>query len=261
MIAPKFAVVGSCMSRDPFNRSFAADYRSNAELVSDVYQSAVPSLIRQSKVDHDLPSQITEAYKNTLWREYLGNNMANILLSKPDILVLDFFADIHFGVTTIDNQYVTRNHMAFENSAEAETYYKDEKEIFPLRGRFEGVQESGEPSYAHLAIESLAYFNDRLKATLPDTRVVINSARFATQYRSKEGHIEQFSDPTKLAKKNQYWDELDVIAERITGAQRVVYPDKLILGDEMHKWGLNPVHYGQAYYDHFWEVTKTLSET
>lgn len=251
MALPRVAVVGSCVSRDPFNREFAPAYKSRAELVASVFQSAVPSLVRRSVVRAPIPDEVPDRYRRILAAEFSGQNMEALLSPKPDVVVFDNYADIHFGVTTLDSQHVTRNHMAFTSPDAADRYFQDSGKAFPERARFESEDEPAQ-GYYQLAQQSLEYLLEQLRARNPRARLILNPARFATTYVTRGQDEAAFANSSRLDQKNGHWQRMDDLFETTSGCERLSYPASVFVGDEEHSWGLNPVHYTQSFYDHFW---------
>jgi len=200
---------------------------------------------------------ISQNYLEDIRREYSGKNMEWLVNARPDIIVMDSYADVQFGVTEVDKQYVTRNHMAFTALSAADIYYDDEDKYFPTRGRFEGCSEQVN-SYCQLAKDSLSYFISRIREKNTGSQIIINSPRFASSYKASDGQIKSYDKLGRLAEKNKHWSELDEILRHMAEAQQITYPDELMIGIEGHKWGLNPVHYDQVYYDHFWQSLKNI---
>lgn len=257
MSLPRVGVVGSCVSRDAFNRSFAPNYKNEVELVSSIYQSSLPSLARETKIEGEVPGTVTQNYLEDICREYSGKNLDDLVNSRPDIVVLDTYADVQFGVTEVDRQYVTRNHMAFTALNAADIYYGDEGKEFPVRGRFEGCSE-GSDNYFQLAKDSISHLVSRIREKNKGAQFVVNSARFASAYLAADDQMKNYDKADRLDEKNKHWGELDQTLRSMTQGIRIVYPDELIVGREEHKWGLNPVHYDQAYYDYFWQSLKKI---
>lgn len=251
MAPPRVAVVGSCVSRDAFNSSFVPDYKSRVNLVGSVYQSSMPSLAREAPMLSDAPAALRQNYVDTIMREYSGRNMHELISTKPDILVMDFYADVHFGIARIKEQFVTRNHMAFTAMAAADAYYNDRGKAFPDRGRFEG-QTDAEGSYSQLAKESMTRFVGHLREESPKTQIIVNAARFALKHVTRLGSEEQYENAERLSQKNKYWEDIDRLMKTTVDCESISYPEDLLVGLETHKWGANPVHYTQEYYDYFW---------
>lgn len=255
---PRLAVVGSCVSRDAFNSTFAAHHRYDAELVAEVYQSSLVSLAREATIDTvSPPVGVKPNYQKTIRRELSGKNLGTLVSSKPDFIVLDFYADIHFGSTKIGDNYVTRNHMAFLTEEDADNFYNDEGAVFPERARYEHFS-SGKHSYEQLVLGSLHTVLGAIRSHSPNVELIINSARFAKSY-FRNGQLHTFRSVDRLAQKNIYWADIDKLARDATKAHVIHYDDDRLTASADHRWGLNPVHYTQGYYDQFWEQIKDIT--
>jgi hypothetical protein len=91
------------ISRDPFSRKFYPNYKERAGLVSEAYQVALPSLLRRKQATTS-PQQVNiqPHYTAHLQGEYGAKTLELIISSHPDVIVIDFYADVHFDVTTVD---------------------------------------------------------------------------------------------------------------------------------------------------------------
>lgn len=251
---PKVAVIGSCISRDPFSRKFYPNYKERAGLVSEAYQVALPSLLRRKQVATCPQVNILPHYTTHLQGEYGAKTLELIIGSHPDVIVIDFYADVHFGVTTVDGQLVTRNHMAFTSHEATNEFFQDEGLTWPQRGRF------GESSgYDGLMRSAIEQFVEQTSRQLPNAVLVLNSARFALSYSGyQSGGGGSFAGPERLSAKNERWAGVDDMFKAESGCRQIVYPQQLFVGSASHPWGLNPVHYEPAYYKFFWDELARL---
>lgn len=252
MTLPRVAVIGSCVSRDPFSRRFFPSYRERAQLVFDAYQLAAPSLIRAARVDTQLPETIRAKHRRYLEQEMEGGVLDRIITARPDVIVVDFYADVHFGITTMGGQHVTRNHMAFSSTEAATAFYRDEGWELPYRGRFDSnnVVGNGYRSFFEAAITALL---ERVNACLPRATLVVNSARFSLAYRDQDDVTVRFPNAERFAQKNLSWARADDLFQQMTGCSRLLHPESMFVGVASHPWGLHPVHYSHEYYRHFWD--------
>ncbi len=250
---PRVAVIGSCISRDTFNtRILGEDYKDSVSIVSTVYQTSLPSLGREVPVQIDLVDQVKSNHRLYLEQELSGRSISRLISSKPDVIVMDFFSDIHFGTAGYEGETITRNTMAFESYQAAEEYYTENTEQVE---RFEWVGDD----YTLAALGGLDRLIVRLKDAQLNPVFITNSGRYAISYRAKNGEIKTYDRNIKnLIRRNHLWDELDELVTHHTEAARIVYPDDLIVGDESHEWGLHPVHYKKEYYKHMWRSLKKL---
>lgn len=259
MSRPKVAVIGSCVSRDVFNSEFTPGYKTYVDVVDTLYQSSLPSVVREFDIDSDLSEDIRPNFMNVMKKELLGKKLGRIVALQPDVLLIDFFADIHFGVTTRAGQYITRNHMAFKSLESADAFYGDAETAPPQRMRF--VKGAGGEEYQKVARKAIRAFADILEETSPQTSIVLNAARFSTMYQIEPGELVSFGNHQRLIEKNANWDELDRLFLDETGCEQIVHDPSNLIGSVGHPWGLHPVHYVQSYYDNLWDVlSKTMSQ-
>lgn len=253
MTLPRVAVIGSCVSRDPFSRRFFPGYRERAQLVFDAYQLAAPSLIRANRIDVRLPETIRTQHRRYIEQEMEGGILEGIIAAKPDVIVMDFYADVHFGITTMSEQLVTRNHMAFSSTEAATAFYQDEGQKLPRRGRFDSSDVVGN-SYRPFFEAATTAFLERVNTCLPRASLVANSARFSRVYRDQDGATVQFPKAERFAQKNLSWADADDLFQQMAGCSRLSYPESIFVGSVSHPWGLHPVHYSHdEYYRHFWD--------
>ena len=248
MVLPKVAVVGSCTSRDAFSRRFAPQYKEKVELVETIYQSSLLSLARESPIIEKMPSMIQPKFHEVISREFSGKNLGRLALAAADVVIIDLFADIHFGVTRLNNACVTRNHMAFCHPSQADMYFSDEKLLPPHRMRYEAKHNN---YYRELAITSIK----RILAEIYSNNsplIVLNSARMSYTYRTANDSYQVLPKIERLKWKNNNWDELDDVFQENVQCARIEYPRELLVGDEQHPWGKHPVHYRQNFYSFFW---------
>lgn len=255
---PKIAVIGSCVSRDVLSSEFTHNYSEKVNVVSDIFQSSLISLARQSEIlaaPH--VDDIKPHYAKAIEMEFKGVNLNTVIESQPDYIIFDFFADIHFGVTDVAGQYVTRNHMAFADRKYVDTFYNDVDEIYPKRGKYED-RPNVSSTYSELAIKSLYSIRDRIQEHAPRASFIVNSARYSTSYISQSGQSNHFENIEQLNQKNAYWNDLDMRAVNILQAHNITYPNELFIADESHKWGLHPVHYEKNFYRNLWQQLQKI---
>jgi hypothetical protein len=227
---PRVATIGMCVTRDPFSRRFAPNYKQRAKLVSYAYQTSFLSLVRTRQIHiEDLPNTLLPHHVRYIEQELRGNILEGLFRSKPDIIVIDVAAEVHFGVTTLAGLLTTRNHMAFSSTEAATAFYEDDGWVAPLRLRFDGGD-----TYTRLLKTSLEVFIEQVEERLPSVQLVLNSARYATTYLDYNSSIQPFANSERLNQKNKLWNEV-------------------LVGSAFNPWGLNPVHYTGAYYEYFWD--------
>lgn len=244
MSRPRVAIIGSCVSRDNFNSEFSPDYKDKVNLVADAYQSSLPSLARTSPIGLR-SAGLMGLYDKVFELEYAGTNLEKLSNSQPDYVLLDGYADIQFGATKRDNLYVTRNHMAFATQEESDEFYDDKNHTGFDRSRF-----GEEVWYEDLVIDSLHTIFDKIREKSKQVTFVLNPARFALEYKSGS-YPRSYPRADRLIAKNERWATLDRMITSL-GAVALSYEKIDFIGDKDHKWGLNPVHYQQNFYNEFW---------
>lgn len=254
---PTIAVVGSCVSRDVFNSRFTEGYKNFVNVGETIYQSTLPSLVRSNSVDYEEPQGLQEQFRSTIEDEYKGTNFDRLIASRPDFVLFDLFSDVHFGVTRKLGGYVTRNHMAFKSLHDADQFYDDSSANSPDRMRFE-ARTSTVNTYEDVAAHALGFIAKTIKRELPNTELILNSARFATTHTDQDGSISNFSNAARLIEKNKNWDAADKLFLSNIGAHQITHPSENFEGSFNHPWGLHPVHYTQPYYDELWHQIKEI---
>jgi len=244
---PRINIIGSCVSRDVFNSRFNNAYKAHVEIGETVYQTALPSIVERSMIPDINDTDSTKSiFKKTLDEEFSGNSIDRIIASRPDFIIMDFFADIHFGVTRKMGRYVTRNHMAFQALNDADVFYDDHESSSPERMRFD------DDAYRSIAIKSLCNLRDSLRDDLPKVEFVVNSARFSSTYVNNDKETALFDNHDRTQWKNGNWAALDEIAVDKLDAQQISHDEEFLVATPSHPWGLHPVHYIQPYYDSLW---------
>ncbi len=250
---PRIDIIGSCVSRDVFNSRFNDAYKEYVEINETVYQTALPSIVERSVIpdinDTDNPKKI---FKKTLNEEFSGNDVDRVIKSRPDFIIMDFFADVHFGVTRKMGRYVTRNHMAFQTLNDSDVFYDDHESSPPERMRFDNDE------YKAIAIKSLCDFRDRIRDELPRIEFVVNSARFSPTYMDDNEDTVLFDNHDRIRWKNSNWSALDEIAIDKLDAQQISHNKESLISTPSHPWGLHPVHYVKSYYDNLWRSIRKI---
>lgn len=250
---PRVDIIGSCVSRDVFNSRFNDVYKEHVEIGQTVYQTALPSIVERSMIpDINDTDNSKTIFKKTLDEEFSGNSIDRIIVSRPDFIVMDFFADVHFGVTRKMGRYITRNHMAFQTLDDADVFYDDHESTSPERMRFDNDE------YKTISVKSLCGLRDQLRSELPKVEFVVNSARFSSTYMNSDEEIVQFDNRDRIQWKNDNWAALDEVAIDSLNAQQISHGEESLIATPSHPWGLHPVHYIQPYYDSLWRSIRTI---
>lgn len=181
----KIAVLGGCVSRDPFNSIFVPEYRKNYQCICHQNQMSMISLTAQPiKFEISNINNLETFDRNHFISELEKNYFDTLILNKPEYIILDFYADVFYGARKINNSYITNKRWLFSKSdlygtfkeAEELTIYKNREEFF-LKWKT-GVK----------------CFLEFLSENIPDCKVILNKARFVDEYICKQtGEIKLIS--------------------------------------------------------------------
>lgn len=234
------AVFGSCVTRDNFNRMFNPDYKALFECValgdhvSLVSLMAPPLTVAPERLD-GLSAQVLAK----LNREFSRTFLDELRDKQPDYLVMDFWPDLIFGFADLrDGSVITHNawstiKTSFFKQEAFRNYRPDtDRGVFFLRWK--------------AAVD--AFFDFASKA-IPNTRIVVHSARNVRKWIGRDGALRDFS-PWAVTM-NQYWDEMDAYVNSNYTALRIDVMTDNLYSFEDHPWGKFPVHYTFDYHSRF----------
>lgn len=246
------AVFGSCTTRDSFNSRFNPDYKSRYHVPYAASQTSVITMMSPAVEAEFTPTKAMSDYD--LWniRSDLSRELLDLLAEQPpDYLVLDFFADIHFGVLRLrDGRFVTNNRWKTHHT----DFYRD----LAAHDGFERLRILDDPDrYFELWSEALARFAAYVGEHCPDTKVVVHCG-FNTDELVPPGETRPV--PLRSYKKgvridvplaNALWRRLDDHATSTYGWEAIDLRDEGYLTCADHPWGPFYVHYTMDYYHRF----------
>lgn len=236
----KVAVFGSCVTRDVFNRRFVPDYQDLFDCVALSNQVSLMSIVDDPlAVPDDALQEIDERARRDV-RDELGRVfLAQLATLQPDYLIIDLFADVHFGAATIDpGVVVTRNRWKTVKT-----------DFYTTRRRSELAPDS--PQYfARWALAADRFF-ELVAAATPRTKVVLHEARNVTRWRTADGGLETFGNAAALEAMNTRWRAMDAyLKERHADHSISIFtPDRV--SSQTHPWGPFAVHYELDYHTTF----------
>jgi hypothetical protein len=152
-----------------------------------------------------------------------GNVINQILELLPDIVVIDFFADVYFGAVKLDNgDYVTNNTWVFKDK------FKSSKIFFPTlednyqwKSHFASFlnQLKRKKDNYQLWKSHFASFLNQLKLAKKDIQIVVNGVRFP-KYAIRAGRKgnkfpKKFNWPSRTNHFNQALEKLDTFASTL----------------------------------------------
>lgn len=234
----RVAVLGSCVSRDLFNSRFNPGYKKLFDCVALSNQVSLISLMSQAvDVPAESVTELDEYGRREVTKEVTRSFLDELIRERPDYLLMDMFADVHFGCFSVDGRYLTRNRWKIMNTrfyAEA-----DKRELVP-EADYEGYLTEW-----RAALDRLLVF---LGTHLPDTKLVLHRARNVTRTVAADGTVRPHGRERQLLAMNDWWARLD---QEVTarGVDRVIdlfTPD--LTSADAHPWGPFAVHYTLDYH-------------
>lgn len=244
------SVLGSCATRDNFNSKFNDNYKDFYDCILTQNQTSIISLMSEEiRLDEEDFGGLEEYTKWNV-RTDLSKEFLLMLKEKaPDYLIIDFFADIHFGCIQLEgNKYITNNRWMLWKTE----YYKRLKtsgELLTLN-----IQDNTD-KYIELWKYSLDKLAKFLKEELPDCNVIIHKARNVRKILTDDcADFIDLSTSGKVKKENvellnSLWDQLDNYAINAHSWNFIELSESMTFED--HPWGPFYVHYTMDYYHQF----------
>lgn len=263
------AVCGSCTSRDNFASRFNPEYARWFSVAADVFQTSIISLMSPALTDDDIaelvsgPGSGTDGeeldYKVRITREDATRVfLAKLAAAKPDYLVLDFFADIHFGVVRLpDGRYLTNNRWML--------WPTRFHERLKAQGGLEPLRIFGDPdAYVALWTEAMDRFAAFIAEHCPDTQVIVhrglNVDEVVVPGRKRPVRVREARKAATLnvPRANKLWARLDDYAIDTYGWTAIDLRAEGYTSYAEHPWKPFYVHYTPDYYHRFLAELLTL---
>lgn len=246
------AVFGSCTTRDNFNSRFNPDYKTRYDVRLAANQTSVITMMSPPLDTDFTPTRPMSEYDQWNIRSDLSREFLPLLADlKPDYLILDFFADIHFGVLRLeDGRYLTNNRW--------KTWRTDLYQRLKETNGFERVRIFDDPDdYFTLWAEALERFAAFVAEHCPDTKVVVhcgfNTDELVPPGTTRPVPLRAFKKGSRIdvPVANRLWARLDDHAVSTYGWDAIDLRDEGYLTDADHPWGPFYVHYTMDYYHRF----------
>lgn len=250
----KIAIIGSCVSRDGFNSSFIRDYKQFYKCVLAQNHMSMISLVANPipYKPSGLEGDINDFNKQILMTELTKSVWDSLEIHKPDYLILDFYADVYFGIREVGNSYITNKTWLFKKTPFYSTL--DLGKTINLDNDYD--------QYIRLWKESINAFMRIMEIQFPQIKIIVNKVHFTDQFISKETkEIKKISETGKYKKidVDEVNRRLDIFYNYFEDNFDVEYLqyDKEYYSDENHIWDFFYVHYTRDYYEDF--TTKLLN--
>ena len=246
------AVMGSCVTRDNFNSTFNPGYKKWFQVVLSANQTSLISLMSPPIDAEWQPLRKMSDYD--VWN--IGDDLSRQFLvdvaeKQPEILILDWFGDVHFGVARLpDGRYFTDNRWKIQHT----DYYRDRRDAGELT-TLDHLTDAD--AYFELWAEALERFAEQVTTICPDPRVVVhrgwNTDRVLVPGRARAIPLRKHISvsPIDVRRYNAFWARLDDHAVATYGWDQIDLRDLEAPTFADHPWGPFFVHYTPDYYHRF----------
>jgi hypothetical protein len=240
------AIFGSCVTRDAFElqsrQSADADtvalYLSrttiNASLAAPVAALGASPPAGQS------PASQMKFEERCAIADLEKTHFQDLRRKRFDVLVIDLIDERHWLVDI--------------DGGEA-TYSVPFVKLCETRGIDHARFPRTSPTDVRLVERTLANiprFLARLAQVIDPSRIVLHEAGWARRYVATHGTIREFADRRMIDGVNAILDRyFAAMKAACPGMRSIRVPEDQVLGDESHRWTLEPFHYAQSYYREF----------
>lgn len=242
----KVAVVGVCVSRDPFNSRFAPEYKNWYEVVNTTFQMSIISLMSKSVdlSEEDLKDTCKkDAHRQNLRDEMCKKYIDELIQSSADYIVLDLYSEIRYGIIALKDTYLTNAQAKIRQTEfykqnkydKIIMYHKDKKEYMELFDRY------------------FSEFINTIQENMPKAKIVLVKGRYAHSYIDDE-HIIRYMDAQKFSytdRENRHWKELNDYIEEKYNLESIDMTKREYFADPNYPFGFSPWHYEKQYYHDF----------
>ncbi len=237
----KIGIIGSCATRDIFRSVYNSDYFENFEIVFDIERVSIISLT-QPPVNYCLndikifPENRSNEVRTKRLEDDLSKNFFQDIKKGIDILLIDLYFEIKFGIMIYDNNILTNNTWDYPETV---FYKKMKPEII-------NMQENPQ-TYMKIFSDNFDKLYNFIKSRYPNVRIVLNSIRTTDKIKNKKGEI---VINEKLKKSfsgiNNNLTKLENYIKNNYDIEYLNFEESIL--DENHIWGPGEVHYESAYY-------------
>ncbi|WP_252107373.1 MULTISPECIES: DUF6270 domain-containing protein [unclassified Halomonas] len=234
----KVFVLGSCVSRDPFEIA----EKNNFEIIAYHARSSFSSLGAKPHVDQKILSEIKSNWQRKMVRADMEKSvLEEIKKNNFDILLIDLI-DERFNISvrgdsvhTVSNEY-------------KKALYQPNSYSFLKASSKEKLK---------LWKKGLEVLSDLLKESMLEKKVVINKVYWTLKGDGADKLLDRYTEEAIYETNAQLEVMYDEIANSIPDAKFINYNSGDLIVDKNHKWGLEPFHFSRNV---FLQQLKTLNE-
>lgn len=241
----KIAIFGSCVSRDNFNSQFNSNYKDFFKCVLHQNQTSVLSLMSNPipvPTDEEV-EKLNDFNKWHLRTEFTKEFLKLIVERQPDYLIIDFYADLYFGVIDLGKGKYITNNSKFKNLP----FYKNKNLKLDI--------ETDTDVYMEIWKEKVDEFFKFIDENVSKCKVILNKTRFVDMTENGDSLTEirkknniRYIDVKKL---NSMWDKLDYYVIEKYDVGIIDQTIKEYKASTNHPWGQFYVHYTKDFYHDF----------
>lgn len=245
-------VIGSCMTRDNFNRRFNPDYGAWYRVSTDTNQPSFISLMAA-------PTPIGEADVAALgpgnsrrMLDDFGKRVPpRIAASPPDYLLVDFSGDIRYGAIGLDgDRWITNYHHVLGN---VPAYAAQAATRTPRKLRLERDTDE----YVARWTEAVERFARLVREAAPETTVILHrghhTRRLLLPGSGRPVPLGRHRSVTRIdpGRMDELWTRLDDHAAALQGWRTIDLRGREYPTSDAHPWGAGYLHYSPDYYRDF----------
>ena len=250
------SIIGSCQSRDIFNSKFIKNWKDHFTIYSYYTMTSMLSVM-SNPVPYNYQNLMNSGMKEHQlehWYFELEKPILKTLSSKkPDILILDFYADARYGARKYAGQYVVnrlfklknRDIIDWDRLSTAYTYQKNSKEFLSLWK------------------DAMDRFMAFMKKHLPDTKIVLNTIKGTNVVKKANGetYINPKIEDLDVDKINSLWREMDEYLIQNYDVLPINFEKEYFL-DESYLFGLGValVHFHKEYYTDYFDKLLAITK-
>lgn len=214
----KIGIVGSILTRSCFEFG-----NKNYDVALSYYLNSIRSIVAPKlNIDVQIDKNTKKFDKDIIEKEINKDFFNDIKNSNIKYIVLDFIPDVMYGVSKINDSYVTN-----------------------LRGKYRGSNIECKEIEAILSISSknldiwkkdFDKFIEEISIDIPKRNIIIHRVRFLPYYKDKNDNIKTFKS-NNIMEKNEILKEMENYAIK-KGCRVINLHNKLYFATEKHPWGL-----------------------
>lgn len=190
-------------------------------------------------------------YNNSIRYDLSKCWLSEIANNPPDYIIMDVIYELIFGILILDDgNIITNNYWDLPKTKFYETI-KDKSTALTI------IEDS--KTYFKLYEESIDLFFNFLKNNCQSSKIILNSARYATKILKKDKTIVDESGNSYLLNVNSYIEDLELYIENNYNVE-IMYFGRDYLADESHIWGSGRTHYEKSYYSDKFNQLKHIVE-